>query len=604
MTRAADILQLLLARRPDKLILERKTGLPYGWGIWLRALSPLPRPFHGGDVVAVMLQRPRPPASGVLPELGMWRAFRRLWWQDWDPPPRDQRWMRWTAAACSFLVHLLFALLLLWVALVRLATPPQPAGGGDNRVQVEFLGAGAPAAAAETGGGSPEQVEAPAPGAPRQATASATVPAEPAPAPAAAQMPAPAAPAPSAAVDAAAPAEQPLQVTETSEPTGEFVLPPPTVRMPSVTPRELPTRDMQVRERQVQIVDERPPALQIHERPLLPQSIEAPTVQVREREIQVVDERPPALQVREHPVPPQSIEVPVVQVREREIQIVDERPPAPQVRERPVLPQSIEAPVVQVREREIEVAPSPPLALPQPRGREVEARVRTPELAVREMQVPATEVGTAVLPAPSPAVVPGSAATPPAAAAAPAAAAVASTGQEVASRSQEPAAGDWSAPTHGDDWSAAARDRGGDSARQGEGVYNRDGSVRLPGQDGDAGENRRGAPGGDSDTWTRDRIAASGTWLKRPPYDHAPTSFDRYWVPNESLLAEWVRKGIKNIEIPIPGTNTRISCVVSLLQFGGGCGLSNPNMNEQPAEARPPPDVPFKPELQEDNGSR
>jgi hypothetical protein len=73
---------------------------------------------------------------------------------------------------------------------------------------------------------------------------------------------------------------------------------------------------------------------------------------------------------------------------------------------------------------------------------------------------------------------------------------------------------------------------------------------------------------------------------------------------SESLLAEWVRKGIKNIEIPIPGTNTRISCVVSLLQFGGGCGLSNPNMQEQPAQARPPPDVPFKKELQEENGSR
>ena len=43
--------------------------------------------------------------------------------------------------------------------------------------------------------------------------------------------------------------------------------------------------------------------------------------------------------------------------------------------------------------------------------------------------------------------------------------------------------------------------------------------------------------------------------------------------------------------------------VISLLQLGGGCGISDPDLNEQPADGRPPPDVPFKPELQEDNGS-
>ncbi len=68
-------------------------------------------------------------------------------------------------------------------------------------------------------------------------------------------------------------------------------------------------------------------------------------------------------------------------------------------------------------------------------------------------------------------------------------------------------------------------------------------------------------------------------------------------------MAEWVRNGVKEIEIPVPGSNSRIKCVVSLLQFGGGCGLTDPNKNEQPALARPPPDVPFKKALQEDNGS-
>ena len=37
--------------------------------------------------------------------------------------------------------------------------------------------------------------------------------------------------------------------------------------------------------------------------------------------------------------------------------------------------------------------------------------------------------------------------------------------------------------------------------------------------------------------------------------------------------------------------------------MGGGCGIGDPNLNDQPAVARPPPDIPFKPGLQEDNGS-
>ena len=64
-----------------------------------------------------------------------------------------------------------------------------------------------------------------------------------------------------------------------------------------------------------------------------------------------------------------------------------------------------------------------------------------------------------------------------------------------------------------------------------------------------------------------------------------------------------MRKGVKEMGIPIPGTSKRIVCVVSILQLGGGCGISDPNLNDQPATARPPPDIPFKPELQEGNGS-
>ena len=43
--------------------------------------------------------------------------------------------------------------------------------------------------------------------------------------------------------------------------------------------------------------------------------------------------------------------------------------------------------------------------------------------------------------------------------------------------------------------------------------------------------------------------------------------------------------------------------MVSLLQLGGGCGIEDPNLQDQEAEFRKPPDVPFKPELQEDQGA-
>lgn len=167
--------------------------------------------------------------------------------------------------------------------------------------------------------------------------------------------------------------------------------------------------------------------------------------------------------------------------------------------------------------------------------------------------------------------------------------------------------GGWDVAANADDWSKSTRDRpgqatGADGKR--DGMFNNDGSVRVAaGGEAGNGAGDRGPPGSDTDTWTRDQIAQGGTWLKRPPYGYTPTSLDKYWMPNQTLLQEWVRRGLKKIEIPIPGTTTKISCVVSLLQFGGGCGLSDPNLNDQPATARPPPDVPFKRELQEGNGA-
>jgi hypothetical protein len=233
---------------------------------------------------------------------------------------------------------------------------------------------------------------------------------------------------------------------------------------------------------------------------------------------------------------------------------------------------------------------------------------------VRDLQQPAPGVREREIPAPRPATTQGNASA--ASTPAPATARDTGTGSQAAtpsaSKGLQPGAtrsgpaqadrsGGWATPQRGDDWGASRRNVAGDSganAGQKPGLFNADGSVRVPtgagAGEGPATASERGAPGGGNDQWTREKIDSSGTWLQRPPYDYEPTSFDKYWVPNESLLAEWVRRNIREAVIPIPGTRKKIRCVVSVLQLGGGCGLFDPNLNEQPASARPPPEIPTK----------
>ncbi|GAA5008533.1 hypothetical protein FNZ56_03215 [Pseudoluteimonas lycopersici] len=160
--------------------------------------------------------------------------------------------------------------------------------------------------------------------------------------------------------------------------------------------------------------------------------------------------------------------------------------------------------------------------------------------------------------------------------------------------------GAWLTPKRGDDWGDSTRNRPGANAGDKQGLLNSDGTPRLPA--GNSPEPGGGYPPG-YDTWTREAIDRNGTWLKRPPNDYTPTRFDQYWLPRETLLEEWVRKGIKQTEIPIPGTSKKIHCVISILQLGGGCYVTDPNMKDQEAVARPPPDIPWKPDLQEDQDS-
>lgn len=567
--RADDILDWLLARQPDKRILEKTTGLPYGWGLWLRALSPLPRPFRASEVLAELAQREPLPRGGRLPELSFVQAMRRLLWQGWDPAPRDQRWMRWTSAVISALLHLMFALLLLWVALIR--PPAEPDQGGESgRVQVAFVGRG-----------TPQQEEGAQPAAAEPATAEAAIAAAMANAQAMAQAEADAqtasapqptaAPAPPSEPQPAPPApatpavEQPVQVTEVAQATTDFVVPPTSVPRTAVRVMTREPQDIAVRERTVVTVEAPTPRATVPApRPAEPQ-VRTPELSVQERQVTVI----------EAPTPTVAI-------------------PGPRVEA--AVPQRD----VQVREREIRPVTAPGVSVATVPTREVAVPGRSPEVAVRERAVP----NAAPRPAPpSPAAASNASST--------ASASTAATAARAASSPSRAPPGSWTTPNRSDDWGAANHPQDADlngravSATQGTGgsLFKADGSVRVPGQDGHA-NSERGAPGGDKDGWSKEGIAQSGTWLKRPPYDYTPTSFDKYWAPNESLLAEWVRKGIKAVEIPIPGTSSSISCVISVLQFGGGCGLSDPNMQDQPAIARPPPDIPFKKELQEDNGSR
>lgn len=168
------------------------------------------------------------------------------------------------------------------------------------------------------------------------------------------------------------------------------------------------------------------------------------------------------------------------------------------------------------------------------------------------------------------------------------------------------APGGWPGAGKTDDWGASNRNAAGTgqgtgnagsgAGRNGDGhggdgksgMFNDDGSVRL------------------ADQWSRNHgvdLDRSGTWLKRRGLEYRGTRFDQYWIPQGNLLQEWVRKGVKELSIPIPGTNLKLKCVISLLQLGGGCLPVNPDANEQPATGRKAPDIPFKPELQEDNGS-
>jgi hypothetical protein len=549
---SADLIEALRKRGRRSLRPDAPTGeFPPGWQAWLDALTTRLGAVTGAAAdafVALFLERELALPPPRMAALTRWQAFATLWRQQWQPPAPEERRMRLLAMTITLAIHLVLLVLLIWIAFVRFTGEPPPAA--EEVVQVEFIGRGTPE---QNGGAPPSPQERPArPAHAPQPTRAERAPARPVATPAPAPAPRAAATTPTPPPEATAPApapaapSQPLQVSNVPEPTTTFVLPPPTARTAEV-----------------------------------PQ-VQAPTLQVAPREVPMIERAQP------------------IEAARPQLSAPELRAPALQPEVAPTLPE------VQLRTVEVPVLRTPTL---QAQPREVPLREPTPTPAAaaaapaNAAPAPVATVAAPKAAAPSPAPAPGTPAAKPAnaTAAAPAAPSTlpgTSTGTAPGARAPTgtgPGAatpGAWPSPVPNDEWGNAPRNRPGATAGTPGAEIGRPGVP--PGTPGAA------PPGSVTEHVDLDH---AGKWLKRPPIGYTPTRFDKFWTPSETLLEEWVRKNIRSVEIPIPGTGKHVHCVISILQLGGGCGIEDPNMQDQEAEFRKPPDVPFKPELQEDQGA-
>ncbi len=561
---AGELIEIIQVRyrRRFPLHADRPFGaFPPTWRAWFLSIQQRLGAVTGApvaDYLDVLLRRPeRAPPKASL-ELSRWRAYASLGRQQWEPAPRDQRWMRSVAGLVSGLLHVVFMVMLLWLGFVAIGdAPPQTRQAGET-VLIEYIGTGTPA---EQGGtAAPGEVDAPA-------ASAAPAPAQTSPTQTAAAAAAP----PSASAAAQPPvSEQPPQpaeagsvqslvVTETARTDIDFTLPAP-------VPRDVNLPQFQVTVPQVSpsVVEietfEPRPTVRALERPAL--RVPRPTVPALRTEVTEVEVRRPTAEVQVKPLSQTPLRTPEIRVptlRTTPTEVPMRASPAPVAATTAAIPSPT-------------ATPAPPAAVP---GNAAAAVGRSPTPAN------ATPSGGQ-----------------PQAAGAGRSATTATTG---AGPAPSPRPGAAPSATRSDDWGDSSRNVPGNSTTAGRGpaLFNSDGGIRLPGDGGRVGG---GLPPG---TIIEDfqKIDRMGTWLKRPPLDYTPTRFDKFWVPNRSLLEEWVSRGIKKVAIPIPGTTKRIECTVSLLSAGGGCTIYDPNLQDQEAIARPPPDVPFKPELQEDKDS-
>ncbi|MFP5374755.1 MAG: hypothetical protein ACLGHW_07630, partial [Gammaproteobacteria bacterium] len=508
---AADLIDVLRRRRTLRSIRPESPGqLPPGWQAWLEAIRPQRHGVTGApapEMVAVLLQRPlrEPPRAGAF--LDRWQAFATLWRQQWHPPAADEKGPRIAGIAATCVVHLVLAVLLVWLMDAHFLVPPAAGAGEPVVVRVEWVGRGTPE---QPGAGAPAAEPAPAdvPASAPAPAASGIAAAEPAPGEAVPpELAPPELPRPEIAIaprtlaleppplrerpiPAPPVAAQPVQVTEVDEPDSDFVLPPPTPRMVVVPPApaspELEAAPPAVREIAIPEPARTPaPAIRM---PELPPVASAPPV----------PPAPPALQQREIPEPvtptPRSPVLPAPRIAAPEL-------PAPR-------PEALAERAIPTPDRADAAAPERAAAADTAAA--PAARTGPAPPAAPGATGPATQPGTA----PAPGLPPGAPAT----------------------------------SSRGDDWGEALRNRPG--GRQGgpPGLFDEGGRPRLA-------DAPAGRPGGAPPGSVEERIAdldRAGTWLQRPPYGYEPTRFDRYWIPGGTLLQEWVRRGIRNVSIPIP----------------------------------------------------
>ena len=559
MTSATSFIEALLQRRVLRTRGNaRDPGeFPSGWAQWFATMRPN-RDAVTGDTAAhwvdlLAAREPAlPPRSGGA--LNRWRAFATLWRQQWHPPAREDRRARWTAALVSGVVHVLFSIGLLWLMLLQWVPIEPAAPPGEDIIQVEYVGV---AARPDVGGGEPQSnpesavppVEAPS----ASATPSTLRSTPPLPAPPLA-TPTLATTVPEVALreipSPPTPAVQPLVVSAPApDPAQAFVLPPTTARTPTPpAPPQLATRVPDLR-----VVDVPVPA-RLPQTRVSPAPVATPTLAVRQ----------PQVVQREIPTP---LAAPVARVRPN----VD------------LTPRTRAVNVPQVATRSIPTPPSPSPAPAAAASASKTATASTSPSTTNAARADAASTASSSAPA------------------------RASTTASAPRSGSSPGAGPRLAATagarpstsRGDDFDQAARDRAGGTRGAPGGLYNPDGSVRLADRPGSASS---GLPPGSLVQEISD-LDRAGTWLRRRPADYQGTRFDESWRPSETLLQEWVRKSVTTVRIPVPGSRKTIVCQTVLLALGGGCTVVDPNLNDQPARARPPPDIPFKPHLQEDNGS-
>lgn len=511
------------------------------WGLWMSRMAERPGRVHGAPAQELVDQLAARPLAAPPPRSGALGRWGAFasLWRQQWHPASRDERVWRWAAGGTSFVWHVVLILLILWVTALHFLPPPPATEGEA-VQVEFIGVGMPD---EQGGGeapSPGDLSASSPGSPSQAAAADAAPAAASPEGAAVEAPSPPVPDVVATVP---------EVASRDVPEPQPAPQPLTVTAP-VSP-EAP-------------VFELPPTTPPTPVLAQPELARAPPV----REVAV----------------PEPVRAPPVDVAPARVALEPLATPAPAVARREV-PTPVRLPALRAP---VSAPPAPDVAAtaPQPATRSVPApRAAAPaSTASATAQAPAAASDR---PAGAPRPATGSRASGPAAP-------TPNPGVGVGPR-PSPAPGSWATPRRADDWGDSDRNRPG----RGDGLRDATGAPRIGAAPGSA------APGRPPGTVTEEiaDLDRAGTWLKRQPYPYEPTRFDRFWRPNETLLQEWVRRGIKQVSIPIPGTSKRIVCGISILQLGGGCWAVDPNLNEQPATARPPPDIPFKPGLQEDPGA-